>query len=855
MKLLNAYAIPTSRQESQVSLVLKLREAITDWRNQDYPGISNTTRRLLTYWFFEDHKSPDSKPFSYYFCQREAIETLIYCYEVVQARNLYKLAQDFAAPDKPIAVDPRVDRWPRYTFKMATGSGKTKVMSLAIVWSYFHAIKEANSPLAKNFLLIAPNVIVFERLKRDFENGKIFRDDPLIPPEWLSEWDMQVILRDDAAAATTAGTLYLTNIQRLYEREREEEINPVRALVGTSPKRKIEVSSEELIDRILKHPDLMVLNDEGHHVRHHVHGEDLVWYQIIDRLDGELKGRGKAGLAAQLDFSATPRDENGVLFPWIIVDYPVAEAIEADIVKRPIIGRIEKGQEVASDKADVRYRPWIDAGIARWKEYQDSLKDSRRKPVLFVMGENTTAAHQIAEYLETLPDLSGKVLEIHTNAKGEIIETTTNKKLLNQLRQAAREVDSRDNPYSAIVSVLMLREGWDVKNVTVIVGLRPYSAKADILPEQTIGRGLRLMEGPSSGYIENVDVIGNKAFEDVVRELEKEGVTFGETHIGKDHVDIRTILPDPEKSEYDLSIPQLSPALSRLSVSLADIDPFKLPRRTVPLGDELPTDITHYEGFDALTAEKVIDRYWDLPVPEEPGAVVAYFTNQILEQVHLRTGGKFAELAPKIQAYLERVIFGKEVDLSQRRVLRRLNESDVRQVLLDIFSQAINNLVIKPQPVRVTAPPLKVGETTPAFLWSREVTRARKTVFNLVACDNRFEAEFASFLEGAQDIDAFAKLTQNTPFSIEYLDTRGGWHSYWPDFIVRSIAGEMFIVETKGREDIDVAQKDARAAKWCQDAGALTIIPWHYVKITEEVFRSTTATTFEQIYHHALATS
>ena len=95
MKLLNPYAIPTQHRPTAAYLVSKLRQRVDGWRAQDYPGVSDTTRRLLTYWFFEDHRSPDGKPFGYYFCQREAIETLVYCYEIVKARSFAKLMQDF----------------------------------------------------------------------------------------------------------------------------------------------------------------------------------------------------------------------------------------------------------------------------------------------------------------------------------------------------------------------------------------------------------------------------------------------------------------------------------------------------------------------------------------------------------------------------------------------------------------------------------------------------------------------------------------------------------------------------------------------------------------------------------------
>ena len=118
-------------------------------------------------------------------------------------------------------------------------------------------------------------------------------------------------------------------------------------------------------------------------------------------------------------------------------------------------------------------------------------------------------------------------------------------------------VDDPKSPINAIVSVLMLREGWDVENVTVVVGLRPYTSKANILPEQTIGRGLRLMfRELASDYVEHVDVIGNKAFIEFVEDLEREEeIAFGTFDLGKDKLVINTIMPDPDKADRDILLP------------------------------------------------------------------------------------------------------------------------------------------------------------------------------------------------------------------------------------------------------------------------------------------------------------
>src|SRR5262249_56656746 len=109
---------------------------------------------------------------------------------------------------------------------------------------------------------------------------------------------------------------------------------------------------------------------------------------------------------------------------------------------------------------------------------------------------------------------------IHADRSGEVT-----KKDLDKARVTAREVDENKSPVNCIVSVVMLREGWDVQSVTVIVGLRPYTAKANILPEQTVGRGLRLMfRDYGVGYVERVDVIGNKKFIEFVEQLEREEI-------------------------------------------------------------------------------------------------------------------------------------------------------------------------------------------------------------------------------------------------------------------------------------------------------------------------------------------
>src|SRR6266852_5049754 len=183
-----------------------IREKVTQWRDGGYKGVTDTTRLLLNYWFCTDHRLPGRGKFAYHYFQREAVETLVYLYEVAQVRKHKDLVERFAT-----RTDLRLlqyDEFTRYCVKMATGSGKTKVMSLAIAWQYFNAVAEARDDCARTFLVIAPNVIVFERLRTDFEGGRIFTADPIIPNELYVFWDFQCYMRGEGEQAGSLGALY-----------------------------------------------------------------------------------------------------------------------------------------------------------------------------------------------------------------------------------------------------------------------------------------------------------------------------------------------------------------------------------------------------------------------------------------------------------------------------------------------------------------------------------------------------------------------------------------------------------------------------------------------------------------------
>ena len=211
---------PAQRDKSKAFLINSLRKAVFDWRNKNYPKTTKTTKMLLEFWFREDHAKNDEK-FQFWFAQREAIESLIYIYEVLGKRRFVDLASDFG--EGSFKYDPKIDKYPLYCFKMATGSGKTFVMAMAIVWSYFNYKRENKDDYTSKFLIISPNMIVYERLKRDFAEGGIFEDWPFIPSEWKQNFRLKVILRKDPLQSVLGDVLFLTNIQQLEERRTKKK--------------------------------------------------------------------------------------------------------------------------------------------------------------------------------------------------------------------------------------------------------------------------------------------------------------------------------------------------------------------------------------------------------------------------------------------------------------------------------------------------------------------------------------------------------------------------------------------------------------------------------------------------------
>ncbi|MEK6209609.1 MAG: DEAD/DEAH box helicase family protein [Pseudomonadota bacterium] len=823
-------------------LVAKIRVEVAAWRDAGYAGASDTSSALLNWWFETEHlvEQADSSlsPFLYYFSQREAVETVIWLHDVRKVRDKFDLLRFDASG--AVSVGMFDEDWPRYVVKMATGAGKTKVMSLLIAWSYFHKLYERDSVLARNFLVIAPNIIVLDRLRADFDGLRIFFNDPILPDNghaghnWRDDFQVTLHIQDDVRAVRETGNLFLTNIHRVYlgdVREPSLDDDDLRdyflAPFGPKPAGKTTDSKTDLGEIVREIDELAVFNDEAHHI----HDPKMAWFKSIQDIHHRMLQK-DARLALQVDVTATPRHNNGAIFVQTVSDYPLVEAIHQNVVKHPVLPDATSRARLAEHKSAIfteRYDDYLRLGIEEWRKSYAEHEALGKKAVLFVMVDDTRNCDEVGAYLEKIcPELEGGVLVIHTKNNGEISEAASgkNKDELEKLRKEANEIDTRKSPYKAIVSVLMLKEGWDVRNVTTIVGLRAYAAPANILPEQTLGRGLRRMYF-GTDYPEAVSVMGTPAFMEFVESIQSEGVMFERVPMGpgterKDSLIVEVDIRNPEKNldALDIEIPRLTRRFNREFKDLDALDPAKFGNPKLPVKPFTPEETREIVFKTMLDAEIHHTIHLDAAGSADYRSVVGFFARQLLKE--LRLVGGYDVLYPKVRDFMAGYLFaGGPVNLEDPVVLRNLSEPEAGKILFDSFKTAINALTIRDTGSSRIEDRIRLRETRPFRTENRPYLSPKKSLFSKIVGEPRaggFELAFARFLDDAPDVAAFAKNYLAVGFKIDYVKADGDLSTYTPDFLVKTADGTVWIIETKGREELDLPQKMARLCQWCVDA-------------------------------------
>lgn len=844
-------------------LVNKIRREVKAWREKQYEGGSNTSKALLNWWFNRQHINDNLAEFQYYFAQREAVETVIYLYEVAKVKDKYDLMRYDSSG--VVSTGMFDEDWLRLVVKMATGSGKTKVMSLFIAWCYFHKLYEEDSQLATNFLLIAPNIIVLDRLRTDFDGLKIFFNDPILPDNgyegqnWRDDFQMTIHIQDDVSIVRKTGNLFLTNIHRVYTGSDTEpsfdDDNLEEYFLGTRPTGKTNESKVDLGVIVREIDELVIINDEAHHI----HDSRLAWFKSIEDIHNRLKQKDHF-LSLQLDVTATPKHNNGAIFVQTVCDYPLVEAIVQNVVKHPVLPDLAsraKLIERKSSKFTEHYADYIHLGVEEWRKVYPEHEKLGKKAVMFVMTDDTKNCDDVAEYLESAyPEFKDAVLVIHTNNNGEISESDSKKtkEELEILREAANKVDSWEKPYKAIVSVLMLKEGWDVRNVTTIVGLRAYSAKSNILPEQTLGRGLRRMY-PDEDATEYVSVVGTDAFMEFVESIKSEGVELERKPMGAGtaahapiiiEVDNENVKKDVDK--LDMEIPILTPRIYREYKRLEELDLDNFGHKKIEYKQFSEAEMREIVFKDITSGEINHTTYLDSAAVTDYRSVIGYFAQVIMKDLRLVSG--YDVLYGKVKEFISHHLFTSLVDIDDLNTIRNLSELEATKTIIETFKKKINDLTIQDKGSAEIRDYIKLRQTRPFVVKEQGFLMAQKSVFNKIVGDSHLELLFASFLDRCSDDDviSYAKNYFAVNFRIDYVNADGNISNYYPDFIVKTSPKEIYIVETKGEEDLDVPLKMERLKKWCEDINALqNKVHYGYVFVEEEDFKKYKPATFSSL--------
>ena len=825
-------------------LVAKIRSEVSAWRGAGYAGASDTSRALLNWWFGTEHLVEQAdgalSPFRYYFAQREAVETVIWLHDVRKVRDKFDLFRFDASGAVSAAMFD--EDWPRYVVKMATGAGKTKVLSLLITWSFFHKLYETDSTLARNFLLIAPNIIVLDRLRADFDGLRIFFNDPILPDNghqgrnWRDDFHLTLHIQDDVRVVRDTGNLFLTNIHRVYlgdvrepslddEDLRDYFLDPF----GPKPVGKTTDSKADLGEIIREIDELAVFNDEAHHI----HDPRMAWFKSIQDIHHRMLQK-DGRLALQVDVTATPRHNNGAIFVQTVSDYPLVEAIHQNVVKHPVLPDAVSRARLQEHKSAIfteRYEDYLQLGIEEWRKSYAEHVTLGKKAVLFIMVDDTRNCDEVGAHLERIcPELEGAVLVIHTKSNGEISEAASgkNKDELEKLRKQSNEIDTWHSPFKAIVSVLMLKEGWDVRNVTTIVGLRAYAAASNILPEQTLGRGLRRMYF-GSDTPETVSVMGTPAFMAFVEGIQREGVELDQVPMGggaprEDSLVVEVDSGNTAKdlAALDIALPRLARRWQREFQHLDKLDALAMACAPLPLKPFNPQETREIVFKTMLEGAEHHTVLLDDTGMGDGRSVVAFFARQLMKD--LRLVGGYDLVYAQVKAFIRQRLFaGGPVDIDDPVVLRNLSESLAAERLLGSFKAAIHALTVQDSGKVHIEDHIRLRDVRPFRTQHRDWLPAQRCIFNRIVGEPQaggLELRFASFLDSADGVAAFAKNYLAIGFKLDYVKGNGDLSTYTPDFIVKSDDGSIWLVETKGREELDLPRKMARLAQWCTDASA-----------------------------------
>ena len=928
---------------------LKLAEKITQQANSAFysgamqKAVTPTTAELLKFWFDESYC--DIRNINFHEGQKQAIINVIYLHEVLKIGSVMDIYHRIA-PElltefdfSPLAKEKY--QIAKYAIKMATGTGKTWVMHAILIWQILNALNEdSETPsgmFTKNFLLVAPGLIVYERLldaykgkelkageSRNFSTSDIYKFRELFIPTAYRDKvfgfvQNNVVEKEDISRKVTGdGLIAITNWHLFLDYETEQTgenetaLNNPESVVksmlpirpGTSGGNALDSLDRNYLrgnelEYLADFPDLMVINDEAHHI-HEIKKEgeltEVEWQSGLNKIAGR---KGKRFF--QIDFSATPYDESSSEnrqvkhhFPHIVVDFDLKAAISKGLVKTVVIDKrveitdteldfkvIRDDQNKALDLSEGQ-RLMLRAGLKKLQLLEDGFVkiDHEKHPKMLIVCEDTNVSPLVEEFLIGEGYSASDISKIDSTTKGEL------KGEWKEVKQKLFNIDSYPAP-KIIISVLMLREGFDVNNICVIVPLRASTSL--ILLEQTLGRGLRLMwrgkdyeeikrenrelvmikkQAPNS-YIDILNIVEHPRFLDFYDDLIKDGmvgaVVEEMTH-EKIVGDLIKVGLKTDYKQYDLfwinilhdSVEELKP----LHIALEELDPlssFSLStlREIFARDGEkfLSQEITaktqfgeyHVNAnlFNAVSYSEYLRKIYEKIVSR-----IDYSKNRSMKKypVMQMDGARIVALIDK---YIRKRLFEQPFDPSQNNNWKILfahsavaTQHIIGEISKAIFKaqQQINivDAVIEQIFFSANAPELKMREKYSLPL--------QKTIYertNYPSNKGTLECEFLKYIDNDSNVERFIKIDENQhPFArISYIRSDGLLSSYHPDFMVCTNE-HIYIVETKGNDKVDdpnVQRKQRATIDWCEKINTLPANKrmereWVYVLLSEGVF-------------------
>ena len=754
-------------------VVNNIRLAVAEWRKNGYKNVSKTSLALLNFWFNIEH-SAGNKTYNFFFSQREAIESIIYFFEVENASKTFyeKKLSALEKADNEIYTTTYVN----FITKLATQADKTKVMVLTLVWAYFNKLYESDNRLSKNFVIITPNSFVLNQLINEFDGLKMFFVEPFLPDngfdskDWRYDFQPTLHIDNDLKPIYDFGNIFLTDVQNLN------------------------------FDKIIQNDivkDSIVLNIEESGVRYQGPG-----ISKIEKL----------------------RTQNAI----IISDFSLAEAIKCKMVKSPVLPD-ETTQLKFKERNNPDFiecaRDLIDLGVVEWKKQYEELK-SVKSPMLFVLASNPSEVDEVAQFLENnYPEMKNAVLALHTNNEGAISLVNKDKETFDKLLKASDDIAKGRSNYKAVVSVLNLRAGWEINNVTTIVGLQTENAELLFLPEQILEKGLNKMF--SSEISENLVVLGTPLFLKSIEKLKSEGIVFQYSEMGLSTNSISPLIVEIDSNNLqkdldtlNIKIPVFSPRLLRAHEKLALIDESTLKNEKAPL--KIFNTIELEEIVFSGSSFKAVPKTIFLNATPDYRNILSFFTIDILTDCQLERG--FAILYPKVENFIKKYLFNAEIEIAKAQTMRNLAEPPTREILKASFKKAIDDITVIDNGFAEIKNYMSLVDTKLQVAENSRSIQTQKSVFNKIVCDSDFEHDLASQFEKTfLDVTSFAKNTEGdggVNFKIEYQAHDGNIRDFYPTFFVKTKPDQIYIIETNANGTIEDIGKINRLITWCIDANA-----------------------------------